>query len=78
MSGELTQFEQQSALIPKKMPYAIMGGTVLALIIGALINAFAPSAAVADLKEQAAGETDKEKESESTTTPDAASVVDDL
>lgn len=53
MSGELTPFEQQSTLIPKKMVYAILGGTVFFVIVLALINTFAPNTAVSDMKEKA-------------------------
>ncbi len=49
MSGELTQFEQKSALTPKQMPYAIIGGCILAFIVVLLVTAFGKNEAVNDL-----------------------------
>ena len=56
MSGELSEFEQKSAIVPKNMPYAILGGFVLALIIFALIATFAKNEAVDDLDKAAESE----------------------
>ena len=60
MSGELSTFEQKSALVPKEVPYGILGGTVLAVIIFVLVSTFGTNEAVDDLKkaEDAAAETE--------------------
>lgn len=65
MSGELSDFESKSALTPKQMPYAILGGFGLALIIFILIGIFGKNEAVDDLKEA-------EKESAAETAAPAA------
>lgn len=61
MSGELSQFEQKSAIVPKQTPYGILGGFVLAIIIFILVSNFAANEAVDDLKK----EKDKSAETES-------------
>ena len=60
MSGELSTFEQKSALVPKQTPYGILGGTILAVIIFVLVSTFGTNEAVDDLKknEDAAGQTE--------------------
>ncbi|MBN2716757.1 MAG: hypothetical protein JXX14_12970 [Deltaproteobacteria bacterium] len=52
MSGELSSFEQKSALVPKETPYGILGGTILALIIFILVSMFGKNEAVKDLHSQ--------------------------
>jgi hypothetical protein len=71
MSGELSQFEQQSALVPKTMPYAILGGSALAVIIFVLIGMFASNEAVTDLK----GKSDDS--AQTSETPATAPSIDD-
>jgi hypothetical protein len=50
MSGELSTFEQKSATTPKQMPYGILGGTILAVVIFVLVSTFGTNEAVDDLK----------------------------
>jgi hypothetical protein len=50
MSGELSTFEQKSAITPKQMPFSILGGTILAVIIFILVSTFGTNDAVDDLK----------------------------
>ena len=50
MSGELSTFEQKSAITPKQTPYGIIGGTILAVIIFFLVSTFGTNDAVDDLK----------------------------
>ncbi len=52
--SDLSHFEEESAKIPVKQPYAILGGAVLLLIVAFLISWLAPTAGVKDLKEAAA------------------------
>ena len=54
MSGELSSFEQKSAVTPKQTPYGILGGTILAVIIFILVSTFGTNDAVDDLKEKKA------------------------
>jgi len=54
MSGELSEFEQKSTMVPKGMPYAIIGGVILALIMLALISMFGKNEAVQDIHKKAA------------------------
>ena len=68
MSGELTEFEQKSALVPKQMPYAILGGFGLALVIFILIGIFGKNEAVDDLKKA-------EQDQPAETAPAAASAA---
>jgi hypothetical protein len=50
MSGELSTFERKSAITPKQMPFSILGGTILAVIIFILVSTFGTNDAVDDLK----------------------------
>lgn len=52
MSGELSQFEQKSALVPRNTPYGILGGFVLAIIIFVLVSTFGTNEAVDDLNKE--------------------------
>lgn len=77
MSGELSQFEQKSANTPKNVPYAILGGTVLALIIVFLVNAFGKNEAVDDLKKLESGEVAKD-EAAQTAAPSSSADDDEI
>jgi Mg/Co/Ni transporter MgtE len=78
MSGELSEFEQKSALIPKQAPFAILGGFVLAIILFALISMFAKNEAVDDINKKAA-EANAKAEAASTPAPAAGGgEVDDI
>ena len=48
--GELTQFEELSAVIPKKQPLAILIGACVLIIAFFIINALAPTEAVEELR----------------------------
>jgi hypothetical protein len=55
--SELSHFEAQSAKTPTKQPWAIIGGTVLLIILLILVNQLAPNEAIKESKakqEQAA------------------------
>ncbi len=52
-SGELSQFEQLSAMTPKKMPLAIIAGTLLIPILLVIINMLIPNEAVDEAKANA-------------------------
>lgn len=49
--SELSHFEELSAKTPKKEPYAILIGAVLLVVVLWLLNHFAPTEGVKDLKE---------------------------
>jgi hypothetical protein len=50
--SELSHFEQLSAQIPKKQPYAILIGAAMLPILLSIINWLSPTEAVEDLKKQ--------------------------
>ncbi|MBN2803680.1 MAG: hypothetical protein JXR91_11335 [Deltaproteobacteria bacterium] len=52
MSGELSEFEQKSTIIPKQVPYGILGGMVAALIIFILISMYGKNEAVDDINKK--------------------------
>ena len=52
--SELSHFESLSVKTPTKQPYAILGGTVLGIIILILLNALAPNEAVKEGKQKEA------------------------
>lgn len=60
MSGELSHFEEKSALTPKNTPYGILGGFILSIIIFFLVSTFGTNEAVDDLKEAKAAGTASE------------------
>jgi hypothetical protein len=51
LGGDLSHFEQLSAVTPKKIPLAIIIGTLIVPVVLWLINLIAPSEGVAELKE---------------------------
>ncbi len=44
--SELSHFEAQSAKTPTKQPWAIIGGTILLIIVILIINSLAPNEAI--------------------------------
>jgi hypothetical protein len=55
---ELSHFEEESTKTPVKTPYAIMGGTLLLILLLYILNQLAPNEAVGEGREaQEASET---------------------
>jgi hypothetical protein len=55
---ELSHFEEESTKTPVKTPYAIMGGTLLLILLLYILNQLAPNEAVGEGREaQEAAET---------------------
>lgn len=52
--SELSHFEALSAKTPTKQPWAIVGGTILLIIVLYIINALAPNEAIKETKAAAA------------------------
>ena len=73
MSGELSEFEQKSALVPKNTPYGILGGFVLAFIIFVLIATFGKNEAVDEIDQKA-----EAAESAPAAAPSGGGEVDDI
>ena len=51
--SELSHFESVSAKTPTKQPWAIVGGTILLIIVLILVNQLAPNEAIKESKETA-------------------------
>lgn len=49
-SGDLSHFENLSAKTPRQVPYAILIGAIVSVIVLVAINLLAPTEAVNDLK----------------------------